>query len=386
MENFQLDYTNGFRRKSVTEKTKRGKAMKLPSNFKSEYKDLKEIAYDMNILLVEDDVVVQEQVTRFLSRVFNKICVADHETAAMLKYEKNQYDIIITDLNSCKLHCIDLAKKIKWINPFQNILVFSDDTQPSRLIELINIGIDGFLSKPLEAGALVSQLKVICHKIYEYKIMQFLSDALEEENETLLSQKSELEQTLADLIHENKAIESLQEPVVQTSTRVYTDDEEAMLYTRRRKMSADEFFEVHPFELDNTNENLEDLENEFYILLSRSKEDINYEMLRTLTEIIKSFAKEIEIIPQFVQLSYGIRELSKTLDSLEDHTKLPSVMPMVASLFDNLESWRRGVFCDRDVDDIHYMDNSIISDSMSLQSFLSSSGSSSDSSSDMELF
>jgi len=356
--------------------------MKLPVNFKSEFKDLKEIAYDMNILLVEDDVVVQEQVTRFLSRIFNKICVADHETAAMMKYEKNQYDIIISDLNSCKLHCIDLAKEIKKINPFQNILVFSDDTQSSKLIELINIGIDGFLPKPLQAGALVSQLKVICYKIYEHKIMQFLSDALEEDNEKLTSKNIELEEIVSGLMYVGEPI--LDTQIKQQSSRINTQQEEELLYSRREKMSADDFFDACPFELDKVSDNLEELESSFYHLLSKSKNNISHQTLITLTDILKSFSQEISIIPEFAQLSYGIKELGKTFDSLEDHTKLTSVMPMLASLFDNLESWRRGVFYYRDVDDIHYMDNSIISDSVSLQGFLSNSCSQADS--EMELF
>lgn len=364
--------------------------MNLPANFKSEFKALKELAYDMNILLVEDDKVLQDQITKFLSKIFSKICVANHETVAMLEYEKDQYDIIISDLNTCDFNCIDLAKEIKKINPFQNILVFSDDIYNSKLIELINIGIDGFLLKPIQVGPLVSQLKTISHKIYEYKIVHLLSEILEEENNKLEQKVKNQELIIASMnkddISNNETTKILNKATcdISSTTRVFTEDEEALLYTRRRKMSAEEFFDTCPFELEKTSENLEELESSFYHLLSKSKENIDHQTLCTLTEILKNFAEEISLIPEFAQLAYGIQELGITFESLDDHSKLANVMPMVASLFDNLEKWRRGVFYYKDVDDIHYMDNSIISDSISLQGFLSNSHSQADS--EMELF
>jgi hypothetical protein len=76
--------------------------------------------------------------------------------------------------------------------------------------------------------------------------------------------------------------------------------------------------------------------------------------------------------------------LAMTFESVYEVEKLPAIMPMITSLFDNLENWRRSIFFYRNAEDIHYLDNSLISDALSLQGFLSNEHTSSDS--DMELF
>lgn len=330
-------------------------------------KNLKEIAYDMKLLLVEDDSDMRLQLTTFLGRFFGSIHTAENGIEALKLYNEHSYDLVLTDLTMPLMDGMELAQRIRARNSEQNILILSGESESGKLITLINLGIDGFLPKPVELGHVLMQLNKSAQAIYNHKMLDYFSTTLEETNQELRKSNAELQKALEE-IKRLKASEP--SPQQQHGGRKLNEDEKLMLYTRSEKMSAAEFHSVHPFELDKTNEDLELLEDNFNVLLVNAERNINQETLSTLSRIVHDYAKELEMIPQFSALSYGIQQLANTFDSVEDVSKIPSIMPMLTSLFDNLEQWRRGIFFYRNVEDIHYMDNSLISDALSLQGML----------------
>lgn len=361
-------------------------------------KNLKEIAYDMRLLLVEDDSDLRAQLKTFLGRFFGSIHTAENGADALKMYNEQSYDLVLTDLTMPLMDGMELAEKIRARNSEQNIIILSGHSESDKLITLINLGIDGFLLKPVDLSRVLSQLNKSAQAIYDHKMFDYFSTTLEETNQELRKSNTDLQKALSEIKRLKASEPAMQQPVVQPikqasevvvqeqhSTRELNDDEKMMLYTRSEKMSAAEFHSVHPFELDKTNEDLELLEDNFNVLLVSAERNINQETLSVLSRIVHDYAKELEMIPQFSALSYGIQQLACTFDSVEDVSKIPSIMPMLTSLFDNLEQWRRGIFFYRNVEDIHYMDNSLISDALSLQGMLSNQHHAS-SDTDIELF
>lgn len=361
-------------------------------------KHLKEIAFNMKVLLVEDDVELQKQLKLFLSRFVGKVDTAGNGIEALKEYKDNPYDLIITDLTMPSMGGIELAKKIHALNEQQKIIVISALSESDQLIELINIGIDAFLLKPLNMNHVLVQLNKTCQIIYEHKMLDFFYNMLEENNKELRDNNLEI----ACALNELKRVKNTQQRQEEkdehtavseikaesnndfTSSRDLSDDEKLMLYTRGEKMSAEEFHNAYPIDLERTNEELEMLEDSFQLLLTNAERNVNLNTLSSLTKLLRSYATEIEIIPQFGALAYGIQQLAATFETVEDPTKILAILPMLASLFDNLEQWRRGIFLHRNVDDIHYLDNSLISDALSLQGILDNQHAASDD--DIELF
>lgn len=330
-------------------------------------KHLKEIAFDMNLLFVEDDLDLQEEMKIFLSRFFGHVDTANNGAEALLRYKKHRYDLILTDLRMPIMGGAELLKKIHAINNSQRVLVLSAHSENENLIELINLSIDGFLLKPIDMERVVQQLNKTCQAIYDHKMLEYFSNMLEETNKELRNSNIELECALNELMRSKN---TRQENNSAPDGRKLSDNESMMLYTRSDQMSAEQFHTVYPFELDRTNENLEELEDKFNMLLVNAEQNVNHETLSTLTKILRDFSREIEMIPQFGPIAYGIQQLQQTFESVDDPAKLSGILPMIVSLFDNLERWRLGIFYYRNVDDIHYMDNSIISDALSLQGIL----------------
>lgn len=337
---------------------------------------------DMKLLIVEDDLTLQQQFKQFLSRFFGTVDIANNGIEGWLKYEEKSYDLIITDLTMPSMDGMELSRKIRASSDTQNILVMSAHSESNKLIELINIGVDGFLLKPLNLENALRQLHKTCQLIYDRKILEFFNNMLEGDNKDLRSSNIELECALNELKRSKMMENSSASSAVEK--RELSESERMMLYTRSDKMSAVDFHINYPFELDKTNEELELLEDSFNLLLVNSETKIDRGTLITLTKIIREYAREIEMIPQFSAIAYGIKELAITFESVNDAEKLHSIMPMITSLFDNLENWRRSIFFYRNAEDIHYLDNSLISDALSLQGILSNTQTTSDS--DIELF
>ncbi len=365
--------------------------MQLTSSSNHNAKHLKEIGMDLKLLIVEDDLTLQEQLKLFFSRFFGSIETANNGIEGWAKYKEKSYDLIITDLTMPGMDGIEFSKKIRSASETQNILVMSAHSESSKLIELINIRVDGFLLKPLNLDNALKQLTKTCQLIYDHKILEYFNTMLEGDNKDLRNSNIDLECALNELkrnrISEQVQIKNnreLSQLLPANDGRELSENEKMMLYTRSDKMSAVSFHTSYPFELDKTNEELEMLEDSFNLLLINSEKVMDYNTLKTLTKIVREYAREIEMIPQFGAIAYGIKELAMTFESVYEVEKLPAIMPMITSLFDNLENWRRSIFFYRNAEDIHYLDNSLLSDALSLQGFLSNEHASSDS--EMELF
>jgi DNA-binding response OmpR family regulator len=338
----------------------------------------------MSILIVEDDILLQEQLKTFLSKIFKFVDVANNGLEALEKYSKNSYSLIFTDLTMPFMGGEELSRRIKSINESQHIMVLSAHSESDKLIQLVNIGIDGYLLKPLDISSVLKQINKICQSIYNHDMLEHLNLILEESNGELIKSNAELQATLEELSIAKTTIKKLTIPKITEAAPSQPKVKQEISYTQTKKVSAIEFLNSYPLELESTNENLEDLEARFYTLLSNAERTFDHNAIDTLTDILQEFAREIEMIPQFNKIAYGVFEVEKAFRAIEDYSKIPTVLPMLGSLFDNLEKWRKGIFLYHNVDDIHYMDNSLISDALSLQGFLSASISESDS--EMELF
>lgn len=173
--------------------------MKLIDDIQSADKALKESAHNINILLVEDDKELQQQLKIFLSKFFYSVDTADYGLDAISKYKNKHYDIVITDLLMPYMSGLSLAKHIKAINAKQPIIVISANSEGENLIELINIGIDSFLCKPIDMNLVIKQLDKTCQKINEDKMTLHFSNMLEETNKELQKRNTEPELTLIPL-------------------------------------------------------------------------------------------------------------------------------------------------------------------------------------------
>ncbi|MFK5894912.1 MAG: response regulator [Pseudomonadota bacterium] len=159
----------------------------------SQLKQLKESAETITLLYVEDEPALRESVSRYLNKIFKHMDVAENGEQGLSLYQRNKYDIVITDIEMPKLNGIEMSKKIKDINPRQDILITSAYTNPEYFVEAIKVGVTGYIIKPIDFSQ-VNQL--LTNTITKIKVFQ--------ENEIY---KQNLERLVIDKTREFKALQ-----------------------------------------------------------------------------------------------------------------------------------------------------------------------------------
>lgn len=142
--------------------------------YKSQIQELKKYSNYISILIAEDYKELQTSLKNLFSLFFTKIDVTNDGKEAFELYEKNfitlsSYDIVFSDIVMPNMNGIELAKKVKSLNPKQNIIIFSSYQDTDYLLEFINIGIKRFVPKPILLKPLLDMLISICKDIDKEK-------------------------------------------------------------------------------------------------------------------------------------------------------------------------------------------------------------------------
>ena len=145
---------------------------------------IKEIP-DIKILYVEDEDLTREITYKQLSKFFKNITVCKNGEEALKEFNKNHYDILITDINMPKLNGLELAKKIREKNSEISIVLTSANNDFENLSKALNIGVDGFLIKPLNTNQLISVLQRVLIKYLYIKKTKELENYLKQFEEAV---------------------------------------------------------------------------------------------------------------------------------------------------------------------------------------------------------
>jgi YesN/AraC family two-component response regulator len=116
------------------------------------------LAKGKKVLLVDDDAVILDIFKKVLSKYFKLIKTASDGAEAWEMYRKEKFDLVISDIEMPKTNGIMLTKGIRARNPEQVVLISSAYTEERYLVELLNIGVDGFLKKPVSLENLSSTI------------------------------------------------------------------------------------------------------------------------------------------------------------------------------------------------------------------------------------
>lgn len=145
--------------------------------------DLLPYTQSLHVLYVEDDEMVREIHTRMLVRLFKSIELASDGQEGLEKAQSGQYDIIISDIRMPKMTGITMCREIKEQFPEQHIIITSASDDSDGLIELIDIGVDHFILKPIERDKLNQVIYRIAKQIYDAKMADIYRSQLEEINQ-----------------------------------------------------------------------------------------------------------------------------------------------------------------------------------------------------------
>lgn len=106
---------------------------------------------DISILFVEDDEYIRSQITDFLSShmSFKNVYVANNGEEGFLKYIQYKPDMVLTDLTMPVMNGLDMSRAIRTLNDNVPILLITSHFEKEIIEATIDIGIDGYLFKPI---------------------------------------------------------------------------------------------------------------------------------------------------------------------------------------------------------------------------------------------
>ena len=285
--------------------------------------ELRSISSEMNLLLVEDDALIRTQIKKLLLKFFYNVDEAEDGVVALALYKKREYDIVLTDITMPNMNGVDLSKAIKDINKEQTLLVLSAESQVSRFVELINIGIDGFIPKPLRVEQMLEILVNKARLIDNAKMKKYYSEMLDEANEQLRLSNVALE---ISLLKSKYSIES------QSSIS-------------QEYFTAEEFLQQYEIDEESLNEELSSLEEEFNILVLSMQSQSSGKNTQKLLEILETYIKianGLEFFWAFGEKGEAIlREFERRTDS---RAVLELLLPLLTNLFDQMEETRKEIF------------------------------------------
>ncbi len=140
-----------------------------------DYIMLEKYAKNKSVLLVEDDDNIIKETKELLELIFSNVIVAKDGDEGIKKYlnykkENDKYiDLVITDIQMPKMDGIELTKLIYKENNEQLLIVLSAHSESHYLLELVNIGISHFITKPLNYDSFVHVLYTKLKEVHDNK-------------------------------------------------------------------------------------------------------------------------------------------------------------------------------------------------------------------------
>ncbi|MGP1579673.1 MAG: EAL domain-containing protein [Wolinella sp.] len=111
------------------------------------------------VLLVEDELEVLEIFATFLRRRFQEVYLAKNGKEGLEAFKQHSPDFVMTDVVMPELDGLAMSKKIKELNPNTPIIIITAHDDSDLLAKAIQIGIDGYILKPVNDRTLVKTIK-----------------------------------------------------------------------------------------------------------------------------------------------------------------------------------------------------------------------------------
>lgn len=129
----------------------------------------------MNILIVEDELNLAEEVSKYLSD-FNYNChIVNLYNDALESLNYNEFAIILLDLKLPDGHGIDLIHHIKKKKISSGIIILSAVDELDTRIKALDAGADDFLIKPFHLSELNARVKALVRRNFHHgdNVMDF---------------------------------------------------------------------------------------------------------------------------------------------------------------------------------------------------------------------
>lgn len=305
---------------------------------------LKTLAKGKKILLVEDDENILQVFKTALMSYFSLVKTASDGKEAWEVFRKEHFDLIISDIEMPNTNGILLSKGIKAHTPDQNILITSAHTDEKYLLELIDIGVDGFLKKPISTTNLKTTIIKILKKIQSKKELErvkFNAYVKEISHKDIVMTKSPIQAKIEKTVEEKAKVS-----VKEFMERIKIEDPETFyFFDNQKEILMDTLYEIS---------------DSFELFVFR-----DYQDTQCYEELVNNMFKLHNTLNHFEKIdnvAVEVLRLGNILDTAVideiDATILEESFSILEFLITDLQQYILDMFVEESVQDINYFHDS----------------------------
>ena len=325
---------------------------------------LRENAKTLKVLYVENHAGTRLQFSRLLKHYFGELFVTTYPDNAIKIFESGYFDLIITGTNLPDMDTSVVCKKIKNIAPKKPIIIISKDKNPDKIIELVNIGISGYILTPLNEKEIIHILSKVVLDITDMQMIYNFQD-------TITSELSENAEKHKEVYHElitDEDFEKYADSIVDEGTQNLRDEENLeLMLTKFEKISAEDFFNNYPIDLHATGDKLLSLNEDIDMHINKFILSPSHKNATVVADEFKKFSELLHPVAIFSNMAFSVNKLSTVFDTIDYTKSYKQHYDIILAISDELMGWVNAVFIHRDAEDIHYLDKSFLANALMLE-------------------
>jgi len=117
------------------------------------------------VLYVEDDVLIRNEYKMLFEIFFDDVSIAVDGEDGLNKFKSDSFDLVVSDLEMPKLSGIELLREIRKLNETIPLVILSAYDNSDFFIKTIDIGIDGYIVKPIKSEQVFNVFSKIIYKL-----------------------------------------------------------------------------------------------------------------------------------------------------------------------------------------------------------------------------
>jgi len=130
-------------------------------NIREMFQTLQKRASNISVLLVEDDKLIMKEYLNFLRKIFTNITSKENGQEGLEEALSIKYDLIISDIEMPLINGLEMIEKIKEKHPNQVSLLISAHNDVDILHKSVQLGVNGFIFKPIDRYQMINALSKI---------------------------------------------------------------------------------------------------------------------------------------------------------------------------------------------------------------------------------